>query len=442
MKRLCKCLLMIGISISLTGGQAVHAFAPGDTYILHETAEEAGEKSTAEESAAGENGGNTEKDAAVATEEKTHETAPGGGNAVLLPLAAPSAILMEASTGQQIYGINENERRSPASITKIMTMLLTMEALEKGQIGLQDQVVTSAHAKSMGGSQVFLEEGEIQTVETLIKCITISSGNDASVAMAEHIAGSEEEFVNRMNARAAELGMVDTHFEDCCGLTNSPGHYTTARDIAVMSRELIAKHPNIYDYTKIWMEDITHTTAKGSTPFTLSSTNKLLKQYQWTTGLKTGSTSAAKYCLSATANKEGIDLIAVVMAAPDFKARFQDAITLLNYGFSVSKIYEDKTQETIPDQNISYGVEETVPVTYESGFRYLDITGRDLSGTEKKIEIKDTLEAPLKKGDILGEVVYSLDGVKMGSVPILCAKDITKAVYKDYVKRIIGKFLL
>ena len=256
-------------------------------------------------------------------------------------VSSPSVILIESSTGQVIYESNSTERRSPASITKIMTLLLTFEALKEGRVSLQDQVITSEYASSMGGSQVFLAQGEIQTLETMIKCIAVASGNDASVAVAEHIAGSEEAFVDLMNQKAAELGMVDTHFEDCCGLSDSDGHYSSARDVALMSRELTVKYPEVFDYTKIWMEDITHETKQGTTNFTLSSTNKLLKQYQWATGLKTGSTSKAKYCLSATASKDGIDLIAVVMGAPDYKVRFQDAQALLTYGFGVCKIYID-----------------------------------------------------------------------------------------------------
>lgn len=189
-------------------------------------------------------------------------------------ITAPSAILLEASTGQVIYEKNATERRSPASITKIMTLLLIFEALSEGKVSLQDEVVTSAHAKSMGGSQVFLEEGETQTLETMIKCIVIASGNDASVAVAEHIAGSEADFVEKMNAKATELGMVDTHFEDCCGLTDSDSHYTTAKDVAIMSRELTVKYPEVFTYTRIWMEDITHVTRRGSSTFTLSSTSE------------------------------------------------------------------------------------------------------------------------------------------------------------------------
>ena len=199
-------------------------------------------------------------------------------------IEAPSYILLEASTGRVICEENATERRSPASITKIMTLLLIFEHLDTGRINLNREVMTSAYGKSMGGSQVFLEEGEVQSLETIIKCIAVASGNDASVAAAEFIAGSEEEFVKMMNAKAEELGMNDTHFEDCCGLSESDDHYTTAKDVAIMSRELITKYPQVLDYTKIWMEDITHTTSQGSTNFTLSSTNKLLKMYEWTTG--------------------------------------------------------------------------------------------------------------------------------------------------------------
>ena len=191
-------------------------------------------------------------------------------NTTAVSLTSPSAILMEASTGTVLFEKNPDEVRSPASITKIMTLLLTFEALEKGRIKLEDEVTTSTYAKSMGGSQVFLDEGEIQTVDTLIKCIAVASGNDASVAMAEYVAGSETEFVNMMNEKAAQLGMTNTHFLDCCGLSSDSAHHTTARDVAIMSRALITRYPQIYEYTKIWMEDITHVTRQGSKPFTLS----------------------------------------------------------------------------------------------------------------------------------------------------------------------------
>ncbi len=357
-------------------------------------------------------------------------------------ISAPSAILMEASTGQIIYENNAEEQRSPASITKIMTLLLIFEQLDSGKISLKDEVITSAHAASMGGSQVYMEEGEKQPLETMIKCIVVASANDASVAVAEHIAGSEPAFVDMMNQKAKDLGMTDTHFEDCCGLSDSDNHYTSAKDVAVMSRELITKHPDIFNYTKIWMEDFTHQTRNGTSQFTLSSTNKLLKQYEWTTGLKTGSTSKAKYCLSATAEKDGISLIAVVMGAPDYKVRFQDAITLLNYGFSVSSIYVDENKDVLKPLEMRGAIPGEVTVGYQQEFRYLDIGGNDMSAVEKVISLPEYAVAPVKKGDVAGEAVYKLNGTKIGSVPILYTQDIEKAVYKDYLWKAFGYFLL
>ena len=369
---------------------------------------------------------------------EAEDSASGQNGAVAI--ASPSAVLMEASTGQIIYEKDAGLRRSPASITKIMTLLLIFDQLESGKIHLTDEVFTSAHAKSMGGSQVFLEEGEVQTVDTLIKCIAVASGNDASVAMAEHIAGSEEAFVELMNQKAEKLGMMDTRFEDCCGLTASDGHYTTAKDVALMSRELITKHPEIYDYTKIWMEDITHTTKKGSTPFTLSSTNKLLKQYPYTTGLKTGSTDKAKYCLSATANKDKIDLIAVVMAAPDYKIRFQDAAKLLDYGFSISNLYIDENKEKLTAEVVTGGVGEEAEIGFRSEFRYLDLQGNDMSQIRKELKLPESVEAPVRKGDIAGKAVYVLNGKEIGSVEILFLQSVEKAGYRDYVKKVFAKF--
>jgi len=357
-------------------------------------------------------------------------------------VSSPSVILIESSTGQVIYESNSTERRSPASITKIMTLLLTFEALKEGRVSLQDQVIISEYASSMGGSQVFLAQGEIQTLETMIKCIAVASGNDASVAVAEHIAGSEEAFVDLMNQKAAELGMVDTHFEDCCGLSDSDGHYSSARDVALMSRELTVKYPEVFDYTKIWMEDITHETKQGTTNFTLSSTNKLLKQYQWATGLKTGSTSKAKYCLSATASKDGIDLIAVVMGAPDYKVRFQDAQALLTYGFGVCKIYIDENKDPLKSLTVEGGVEELVPLRYSGEFRYLDTSGSDLSAVEKVLELPEAVTAPVAEGAEAGRVRYLLNGVEIGSVPIVFGAAVEKAGYLDYLKKIFGVFLL
>ena len=353
---------------------------------------------------------------------------------------APSYILMEASTGKVICEQNADERRSPASITKIMTLLLIFDYLNTGRVTLQSEVTTSAFAKSMGGSQVFLEEGEVQTLETMIKCIAVASGNDASVAVAEFLAGSEAEFVKLMNLRAEELGMENTHFEDCCGLTDSDGHYSSAGDVAIMSRELITKHPEVLNYTGIWMEDIVHETAQGTSSFTLSSTNKLLKMYEYTTGLKTGSTSKAKYCLSATASKDDIDLIAVVMGSSNNKVRFQDAMSLLTSGYSISSLYEDKNEEQLPDLTVNGGVEDAVTLSYQGPFRYLDTEGQVLSGIEKKIILPESMEAPVQEGEAVGEAVYLLNGNRIGSVSIITGQTVDKAVYKDYLQKVWRMF--
>ena len=354
-------------------------------------------------------------------------------------IQAPSGVLMEAQTGTVIYQKDSDTRRSPASITKIMTLILIFDALEKGNLKLDDIVTTSAYAKSMGGSQVFLEEGETQTVETLIKCIVIASGNDASVAMAEYICGSEQEFVRHMNERATELGMKNTHFEDCCGLTDSSNHYTTARDIAIMSRELITKYPKILEYSSIWMENITHVTKQGTKEFGLTNTNKLLRSYDGCVGLKTGSTSLAKYCLSAVAKRNKIILIAVVMAAPDYKVRFKDAASMLNYGFSRCSLYIDEKMQPLPEVPVKKGKEKSVPLAYEKQFQYLNTDGETIGKVEKKLRIHREVKAPLKKGSQAGEMIYSADGKELGRVRILYARTIGQATYWDCVKELLKK---
>ncbi len=357
-------------------------------------------------------------------------------------LTSPSAILIEASTGEVILEKNADERRSPASITKIMTLLLTFEAIEEGKVSLTDEVLVSEHASSMGGSQVFLAEGEKQTLETMIKCIVISSGNDASVAVAEHVAGSEDAFVDLMNKKAKALGMENTNFEDCCGLTDSENHYSSARDVAVMSRELILNYPEIYDYTTIWMENITHETKQGSSLFTLSSTNKLLKQYPYTTGLKTGSTSKAGFCVSATARKDDMDMIAVVLGTADGKTRFNEAKALLSYGFNVSDVYIDENTEVLPPVVLEGAMQEYVNVKYAGQFRYLDTKGNDLSKVEAKVRLPETVQAPVDAGEKAGEVVYSLNGTTIGSVDILFDESVTEAKYKDYLYKVFLDFLM
>lgn len=357
-------------------------------------------------------------------------------------ITAPHGVLMEASTGQVIYEKDKDQKVSPASITKIMTLILIYDELEKGTLSLTDEVTTSAFAKSMGGSQVFLEEGEKQNVETMIKCIVIASGNDASVAMAEHIAGSEGEFVARMNARAAELGMENTRFEDCCGLTDSTGHYTTAEDVALMSRELVTKYPQILEYSSTWMEDITHVTAQGSKPFTLTNTNKLIRGYEGCVGLKTGSTSVAKYCVSTVAVRNGITLISVVMTAPDYKVRFKDAAAMLNYGFSKCSLYEDDNSDILEPLSVKGAVTDQVTCTYEGPFQYLDTQGNPVENVEKKLELPKVVQAPVKKGETAGKAVYYRDGAEIGSVNIVYKESVEASGYFDYLKNLFQEFYL
>ena len=350
---------------------------------------------------------------------------------------APSALLMEAKTGTVLYEKNADERRSPASITKIMTLILIFDALDGGRLKMDDVVTTSAYAKSMGGSQVFLEEGETQTVETLIKCIVIASGNDASVAMAEHISGSEQEFVKQMNERAGRLGMENTHFEDCCGLTDSPNHYTSARDIALMSRELVERYPKVLEYSSIWMENITHVTRQGTSEFGLTNTNKLLRSFDGCVGLKTGSTSMAKYCFSGVAVRNGITLIASVMAAPDYKVRFQDAAAMLNYGFSRCSLFHEEEEIELPLLKVERGVQDEVPLVLAGRFCYLSTDGTTVTEVKRKKKLAESVQAPVKKGDKAGELVYYADGKIIGSMDILYAKSVKKASYGDCVKKIL-----
>lgn len=357
-----------------------------------------------------------------------------------LGLSAPSAILMEASTGTIIYEKDADTSLHPASITKIMTLILIFDALDAGTIHLDDTVTVSEHAASMGGSQVFFEPGETQTVDTMIKCISVASANDACVAMAEYIAGSETEFVARMNERAKGLGMNNTNFVNCCGL-DTDGHMTTAHDVALMSRELITKYPQIHDYCTIWMDNITHVTKKGSSEFGLANTNKLIRQYEYATGLKTGSTGLAKFCVSATAKKDGVELIAVIMAAPDPKGRFADATALLNYGFSKCQVYSDDNPKPLANLPIKRGTSDSVELSYQGTFRYVDTTGADLSGITKEIKLPKEASAPIKAKDVAGKAVYKLNGTEIGSVPIIYNELIPEATFLDYFQKVLSFYL-
>ncbi|MGN0382849.1 MAG: D-alanyl-D-alanine carboxypeptidase family protein [Eubacterium sp.] len=359
----------------------------------------------------------------------------------IMNISSKAAVLMEASTGTVLYEKEADVKLSPASITKIMTLIIIFDYLDEGKIKMDDIVTTSQYAKSMGGSQVFLEEGEQQSVETLIKCIVVASGNDASVAMAEYIAGSEGAFVNMMNERAQELGMINTNFEDCCGLTESENHYTTARDVAIMSRELTTKYPKIHDYSTIWMESITHKTKQGESEFVLTNTNKLLKMDSTVTGLKTGSTSIAKYCVSVTALRDDVEMIAVIMAAPDYKVRFSEAEALLNYGYANCKVYKDfvKEMEKAP---VLCGKNDFVEVQQKEEFSYISTDGTSFENVTKEIKIDENIEAPVKKGDKVGEIIYYNDGEKLGTSDIVAKSETQKAGYFDIILKVLNLYFV
>lgn len=350
-------------------------------------------------------------------------------------VAAPSAILIERTSGTVLYEKNSHEKLAPASVTKVMTMLLTVEAVERGQITLDDEVVTSDHAASMGGSQIYLEPGERMSLHDMLKSIAVSSANDACVAVAEHIAGSEATFVSMMNDRAAALGMKDTHFVNCCGL-DSDEHYTTAYDISLMSRELL-KHEMIREYTTIWMD----TVRNGE--FGLSNTNKLVRFYDGTTGVKTGFTSKAGYCISASAEREGMELIAVIMKSDTSPHRNADASGLLNFGFANYAVVGlgegDGGTEPIP---VTLGREDSVEVELAENAQVL-IEKAQASKVEKQLVLAESLEAPVEKGQKVGTLVFSLNGEQIAEVPVVAANSVerlgTMDIYGDILKSLLLK---
>lgn len=353
-----------------------------------------------------------------------------------LGLESKSALLMDAATGTILYEKNSREAMPPASVTKVMTMLLIYEAEEAGQFDWQDPVQVSEHAASMGGSQVFLEPGEVQTAADMTKCIAIASANDAAVAMAEFVAGSEDAFVKRMNQRAKELGMADTHFENACGL-DVDGHNTSAYDIAVMSRELLTKFPEITDYTTTWQDTIVHKTRKGESEFGLTNTNKLIRWYEGATGLKTGSTGKALYCLSGTAERDGLHLIAVVMAAPDFKVRFQETMELLDYGFANYSAEKGLPQgEKIAEIPLTKGMKDTVDAVIKEEVSFL--LEKDVAKDwETKVEVTPFLAAPVKKGETIGELIYLIDGKEVGRTELETAETVERADVATMLERMI-----
>ncbi|MDO4941984.1 MAG: D-alanyl-D-alanine carboxypeptidase family protein [Lachnospiraceae bacterium] len=357
-----------------------------------------------------------------------------------LNLTAKSGLVMEASTGKIIYEKNSTEALPPASVTKVMTLLLIFEALDEGKIHLDDEVSVSEHAASMGGSQVFLEASEVQSVEVLIKSIVIASGNDAAVAMAEFVAGSEDAFVQKMNQKAKELKMEQTVFKNCCGL-DTDGHVTSAKDIALMSRELITKHPKVFEYSGIWMDEFTHKTKKGESVFTLSNTNKMIKQYQGCTGLKTGSTSQAKFCISATAKRNDISLIAVVMASNTSKDRIKDASALLDYGFANCQMYEapDLSKKIEPIKIIG-GDKDTIKVKMKKQFKTILTPEENPKQITYNIQRKKHLQAPLKKGADAGWVTYYLNGSYIGKVKLVTEEAVKKMTFAKSIERVAGYY--
>ena len=348
-------------------------------------------------------------------------------------LSAKSALLMETSTGTILFEKASHEALPPASVTKIMTMLLVMEALDNGQYTLDDMVSVSEFAASMGGSQVYLEPNEQMTVHDLLKAVAVASGNDAAAALAEFTAGSHDAFVAKMNERAKQLGMNDTNFVNCNGL-DADGHVTSAHDIAVMSRELM-RHPKIFEYTTIWMDSL----RDGA--FGLVNTNKLVRFYQGATGLKTGSTSVAGFCISATAKRDGMDLIAVVMGAPTSKERFSDASKMLDYGFANYGICNTlvKDDELSPI-TLKKGVKDTVEIGLADGFSLL-MKKSEIANMEKKITIPESVNAPVTKNHKIGTVEFFSNGNSVGKCDIV-AKENIKAENPFGMFARIGKFFL
>lgn len=351
-----------------------------------------------------------------------------------LDLSAASAVLMEKETGTFLYEKESHEKLEPASVTKVMTLLLIFEALDSGRIAKEDVVTVSAYASGMGGSQVYLKEGEQMTVGELVKCITVVSGNDAAVAMAEYLAGSETAFVDQMNRRARELGMGDTTFLNCTGLP-AQGHVTSAHDIALMSRELVLNHPGIREYTTIWMDSIRN----GA--FGLTNTNRLVRFYQGATGLKTGSTDSALYCMSATAERDGMELIAVVMKSPTSADRFEDAKALLDYGFAsytLVSVYPDSPLAPIP---VLLGEQGQVQPQLARECRLLVRKGQE-GQISTKVTLAQDLAAPVEQGQTVGEMEVSLDGQVRDTVPILSAQGVERLTIPKIFSRLLEEMLM
>lgn len=347
-------------------------------------------------------------------------------------VAAPSVLLMEKTTGTVLFASGEHDAREPASVTKIMTLLLTMEAIDSGALHYDDVVTASAHAASMGGSQIWLREGERMSVRDLLKAVCIVSGNDAAVALGEHLAGSEDAFVARMNRRAQELGMRDTQFVNCTGLP-AEGHVTSAHDIALMSRELILRHPDIRQFTTVWMDSL-----RGGESM-LVNTNKLVRFYEGATGLKTGSTDAAGCCLSATAERNGMELIAVVLKGKTSDERFADARALLDYGFAAYGLAQVRPAEALGMVPVTLGVQAAVqPVL--GGESTILLEKQRIAGLETTVELAARVEAPVMQGDVLGALtVTDADGELVASIPLVAGEEVPRLRYWQLLRRVLAE---
>lgn len=344
-----------------------------------------------------------------------------------LAVDAQACILMEKTTGQVLYAVNEHEQLEPASVTKIMTILLVMEAIAEGTLSYEDTVTASAHACSMGGSQIWLKENEQMSVRDMLKAVCVASANDCSVALGEHLAGSMEAFVERMNARAKALGMNDTHFVNPTGLP-AEGHLTSAYDIALMSRELILNHPDIRTFTTIWQD----TLRDGA--FGLSNTNKLIRFYQGATGLKTGSTDSALYCLSATAERNGMELIAVILKSPTSTQRFESAKTLLNYGFAAYGLTDIRPDAPFSPVPVVLGESESVMPRLDGNTTLLAEKAK-LSDLSVNVEVEPQLTAPVAEGQQIGTLTVTGGGEVLLTVPLTAGRAVARLSYWQIVLR-------
>lgn len=349
-----------------------------------------------------------------------------------LNLTSKSCVLMESTTGKILFESNKDEHLPPASVTKVMTMLLILEAVESGRISFSDNVAASERAASMGGTQIYLEPGEVMTVDELFKSVAVPSANDAAVALAEYVAGTEDEFVRQMNVRAAELGMSNTNFTNCTGLFDDNGHYTTAYDLALATRELL-KHPIIHEYTTIWTDSLRNGT------FGLANTNKMLRTYQGMNGMKTGYTQLAGHCLSGTAERNGMTLIAVVLGGPSSKERFADVASMLDYGFATYSVIDMAPEKEITLE-VKKGKEPTVSAIPDSGFSAVVKKGSG-KNTEVIIEFEPSIEAPIEKGTQVGTVSYKIGDETVSVVPIRTVSSVEKADLGDFFIKIMKEIL-